>query len=77
MRACCKERPEELKAELERLRSAGAGFIAFTWFTFWWLEHYPDFSAHLWQRFPCTLSNERLLVFDLRGGDTPARFHDV
>jgi hypothetical protein len=28
-------------AELERLRRAGAAFIAFAWPSFWWLDHYP------------------------------------
>jgi hypothetical protein len=55
----------EAIAELERLRIAGAGFIAFAWSSFWWLEYYTKFSALL-QQFTCILSNDRLLVFDLR-----------
>lgn len=54
--------------ELERMRrEAAPGFIAFGWPSFWWLEHYPRFAAHLREAFPCVLQNERLVVFDLRG----------
>ena len=54
--------------ELERVRrETGPGFIAFGWPSFWWLEHYPRFAAHLRQAFPCVLRNDRLVVFDLRG----------
>jgi hypothetical protein len=57
----------EAIAELDRLRSEGAGYIAFAWTSFWWLEVYAEFSAQLGQRFTCIMSNERLLVFDMRG----------
>ena len=30
-------------AELERLRERGAGFIAFVWTAFWWLDYYAEF----------------------------------
>jgi hypothetical protein len=54
--------------ELERMRhEAGPAFIAFGWPSFWWLEHYPRFAAHLRDTFPCVLRNDRLVVFDLRG----------
>ena len=52
--------------ELERLRQRGAGYIAFAWPAFWWLEHYHAFSRFLHERFPCVLHNERLAIFDLR-----------
>jgi O-methyltransferase len=59
--------------ELERLRQAGAGFIAFAWPAFWWLDHYAGFAGWIRSRFPCLLSSDRLVVFDLRtespGGD--------
>jgi glycosyltransferase involved in cell wall biosynthesis len=52
--------------ELQRLRNAGAKFIVFTWFCFWWLDHYKDFSNYLRLHFPCNFESERLLIFDLR-----------
>jgi glycosyltransferase involved in cell wall biosynthesis/SAM-dependent methyltransferase len=53
--------------ELERLRGEGAGFIAFAWPAFWWLDHYAGLRQHLRSRHRCLLQNERLIVFDLRG----------
>ncbi len=52
--------------EFERLRQAGASYIAFAWPAFWWLEHYADFARHLRSRFRCVVENQRLVVFDLR-----------
>jgi glycosyltransferase involved in cell wall biosynthesis len=52
--------------ELERLRHAGAHFIAFAWPSFWWLEHYGAFHQYLCATFDCILRNERLVLFDLR-----------
>ncbi len=64
-------------AELERLRQAGARFIAFTWPTYWWLEHYAGFHRHLRAGFPCLLENPRVVIFDLRAGppSPPAAAH--
>jgi hypothetical protein len=53
--------------EVERLRQAGARFLAFAWPAFWWLDHYAGLSRHLHTHFPPILKNERLAVFDLRG----------
>lgn len=52
--------------ELDRLRRAGAHYIVFGWTTFWWLDFYAEFHRHLRSRFPCTLENDHLVVFDLR-----------
>jgi hypothetical protein len=52
-------------AELERMRAAGAAGIVFVWSTFWWLDHYRGFRAHLERRFPRVLANERVVAFDL------------
>lgn len=52
--------------ELERLRRAGAGLIVFGWPSFWWLDHYAGLREHLRSNYPCLLSNDRLLVFDLQ-----------
>ena len=52
--------------ELERLRKAGARYIAFIWATFWWLDHYTRFDAFLRKNCRCTVKSDRLLVFDLQ-----------
>jgi hypothetical protein len=51
--------------ELERLRAAGADFIAFAWPAFWWLDHYSGLHAYLRTRFRQAWADERLVVFDL------------
>jgi SAM-dependent methyltransferase len=51
--------------ELERLRRAGASYIAFAWPSFWWLEHFGEFARRLRGQFPCVLENERIVVFKL------------
>ena len=53
--------------EFERLRQAGARFIVFAWPAFWWLEYYAGFDEYLRSRFPCVVTTERLVAFDLRG----------
>ena|ERR1051326_1697197 len=53
--------------ELERLRAAGAGHIVFAWPSFWWLDYYSGFREHLQSHYPCLLSNQRLVVFGLKG----------
>jgi hypothetical protein len=55
-------------ADFERLREGGAGFIAFIWPCFWWLDHYAAFNTHLRQRFPCVVQNKFVIIFDLRHG---------
>ena len=52
--------------ELERLRKEGAGYIAFTWPAFWWLDHYSSFQKYLRTHFRALLETEQLIVFDLR-----------
>ncbi len=52
--------------ELERLREAGAGFIVFTWSTFWWFEYYGELHRYLRAQFPCIQHDERIVAFDLR-----------
>lgn len=58
---------------LERLKSSGAEFIAFPWFTTWWLDAYPVFARHLRETSDCIVSNNYLAVFSLRPyqGATP------
>jgi LmbE family N-acetylglucosaminyl deacetylase len=52
--------------ELDRLRSAGANFIIFTWPALWWLDHYAAFASYLGSQFHCVRQNEFLVAFDLR-----------
>jgi hypothetical protein len=53
--------------ELGRMQQElGAGFIAFGWPAFWWLEHYKGFYKYLCHNFHRVLQNERVMVFDLR-----------
>lgn len=51
--------------ELERLREAGASFIAFVWPAFWWLDYYSHFSRYLRATYPRVLENERIVLFSL------------
>jgi SAM-dependent methyltransferase len=55
----------EAIAELERLREAGAGFVAIAWPAFWWLDHYAGLRGHLEARYACVTRTERVVVFDL------------
>jgi hypothetical protein len=52
-------------AEVQKLKNRGARYVAFGWPTFWWLDHYRDFVAQLGPR---VVDNDRLVLFDLRGG---------
>ncbi len=54
--------------ELERLRRAGAAHLVVGWPARWWLETYRELSDYLHQRCRCTLSNERVIIFDLADG---------
>jgi hypothetical protein len=60
--------PDDASAirELERLRAAGAGFIAFWWGCFWYLDYYSGFAEYLRSRYRCACENESVVVFDLR-----------
>jgi hypothetical protein len=55
----------EARDEVERLRRAGAAFIVFAWPSFWWLDHYSEFSRWLRAEFSCVLENERMIIFEL------------
>lgn len=52
-------------SELERLRRAGARFVAIAWPAFWWLDYYGAFHRHLRTTYRCVLENDRLVVFDV------------
>jgi hypothetical protein len=51
--------------ELARLRENGAGFIAFGWPAFWWLEHFAELHARLRADARCVLRSDHFVVFDL------------
>jgi colanic acid/amylovoran biosynthesis protein len=51
--------------ELERLRTAGAAFIAFAPPAFWWLDHYSGFQKHLESNFKCIRKTESVVIYDL------------
>lgn len=53
-------------AQVELARSRGVAFLVFGWPTFWWLEHFSTLDSYLRTRYRCHLSNERVVVFDLR-----------
>jgi len=53
-------------AELRRLQEAGAGFIAFAWTAFWWLDHYAALDRRLRDQAERVLWSPRLMVFRLR-----------
>lgn len=38
---------EDAVAHLEDLRRVGAGYLVFPSSSFWWFDHYPQFTAHL------------------------------
>jgi 2-polyprenyl-3-methyl-5-hydroxy-6-metoxy-1,4-benzoquinol methylase len=57
---------ESAVRELERLRDGGAAYIAFAWPAFWWLDFYAGLTTHLGAHYRRVLSNERLVIFDLR-----------
>jgi glycosyltransferase involved in cell wall biosynthesis len=52
--------------ELERLRSRGAQFIVFPWVSFWWLEHYARWVAHLDTTARRTAKDGLVVVYDLQ-----------
>jgi hypothetical protein len=53
--------------ELEHQRMyAGAKFLALTLSSLWFLEKFSGFADYVRSRYPCVLSNELLVVFDLR-----------
>jgi 4-amino-4-deoxy-L-arabinose transferase-like glycosyltransferase len=54
--------------ELEERRREGASYLAFMRNTFWWLEHYPAFRAHLEAHYRRIRETEAYWIFDLRGG---------
>ncbi len=55
----------EAISELERQRQQGAGYVAFGWPAYWWLDHYEGFAGYLRSNFACLAENDSFTVFDL------------
>ncbi len=54
--------------EVERLVTKyNPQHLVFAWPSFWWFDHYKDFSNYLRSQFNCVFNNERLVVFGLHG----------
>lgn len=53
-------------AELRRQHAAGHRIIAFTWATFWWLDHYPELRDCLAAEWRCTVDSPALKIFESR-----------
>jgi hypothetical protein len=53
-------------AGLVRMSRAGAGFIAFAWPAFEWLDSHAEFRDFLRSQCSCLIQNDRLAVFDVR-----------
>jgi hypothetical protein len=53
-------------AELERMRTAGARWIAFLWPAFWWLDHYGEFRGHLEDHHQRRVQTNALVLYELR-----------
>ena len=49
-------------AELEALRARGGQYLLFPAPALWWLEQYPEFSAHLHRRYPVIVRDEKTCV---------------
>jgi hypothetical protein len=56
---------EAVIAHLELLRAGGVTHIVFIAATFWWLDHYPAFGAHLERSYRLTHRDEDCAVYDL------------
>jgi Dolichyl-phosphate-mannose-protein mannosyltransferase len=61
---------DEQKAirQLEALRAEGAGYLAFTRYTAWWLDRYPLLRRHLETRYRRVRDTTDYVIFDLTTG---------
>jgi glycosyltransferase involved in cell wall biosynthesis len=56
---------DEAISQLERMRQAGAEYIAITWPSFWWLDHYRGFSQYLHAEYRRLVSTDDIIIFAL------------
>lgn len=60
---------EDAVRQLELLRDRGAGYLVFPATSMWWLDHYPDLSRHLENRYTSLVRDEdTCAIYDLTGG---------
>jgi 4-amino-4-deoxy-L-arabinose transferase-like glycosyltransferase len=57
---------DEAIRQLEALRAEGAGYLAFTRYTAWWLDGYPALRRHLEERYLRVRDTADYVIFDLR-----------
>jgi len=58
-------------AELERLRSRGAGYVAFTKDTVWWLDYYGAFAQYLDENATLLETTPEFKIYQLKTAETP------
>jgi hypothetical protein len=59
---------EDAVRQLELLRDRGAGYLVFPATSMWWLDHYPDLSRHLENRYTLLVKDEDTCsLYDLTG----------
>ncbi len=61
--------------ELTRLRDAGASFVVFTPWTFWWLASYPALDDYLRGTARCVARSDTLVAFDLSSSEGDGNCH--
>lgn len=55
--------------DFERQRAAGAGYAVLYSTAFWWWEQLAEFRTHVLANYRCVLNNDRMMIFDLTGGE--------
>ncbi len=57
---------DEAVRQLEALRERGASYVVFPATSLWWLDHYPELSRHLQDRYTCLVRDEdTCAIYDL------------
>ena len=51
--------------EVERQKASGSKYLLLWWTSFWWFEHYREFTTYLDVNYRRILDNERLVAFAL------------
>jgi glycosyltransferase involved in cell wall biosynthesis len=67
------ETSAEAIGHLEELRSRGADLLVFPKSSFWWLEHYEEFSDHLQRNYRLVHRDGDCQIFGLAGADVRPR----
>jgi len=53
-------------SHVKAIRESQARFLILAWPCFWWLDEYPHWSRYLHDIGRCVLSNDAVMIFDLR-----------